>query len=404
MRKRYIVSIIILIAFLAGLISVLLNRFYTLDYIYKLIIKREFAVNPRVEINPEREYLIRLWHHPFYRTIKEVDEREFFQELKKDIEAVYPNIRLFTGEVDFAAGEEKLREAIREGNPPDIYFNTGTQVFIEEDLQIAVSPYLDKQERESYYTVDWQSFGFRDRLWGWPVLVCRQYWIGGKDILGGEYRNLPFLEQLFYLKEDSLLLNYYDESLLKQLLALVGLEKFKMEKGELDPDSHKALEEVFLFLHGLREKGVLYKDTKALPNIFLKKLLEDKSVLIGPVNPYLSHFITERLGDEVEFIYLDNLVKTYELYIFRQKDYKGDDHSRAVMEAARIFSRKTAGILAEKLGLAKAFLDGEGERPEVKELPVIHPEYKDYWEEVVWPAWLEFWEQNLSPAEVMNRF
>lgn len=403
MRRKYTVPIIICIIFLAGLILVLLNRFYTLGYLYNRLIKREFAVNPRAEIDPEREYLIRIWHYPFYRTIKEADEREFYQELKKDIEAVYPNIRLFTGEIGFATGEESLREAIKEGNPPDIYFNLSTHVFIGEDLQIAVSPYLSNQEREAYYTVDWQHFGFRDRLWGWPVLVHRQYWIGGKGILAEEYRGLPFLDQLVHLKEGSLLLNFHDETLLRQLLSLVGLEAFRLENGGLDPASYRALEEVFTLLHGLREKGILHKDAKAVPDIFLKKMLEEKAVLIGPVNPYLSNFIFEQLGDGVESVYLDNLVKTYELNIFRQRDYKGDDHSRAVMEVARIFSQKTAGVLAEELGLARAYLAGEEERPEVKELLVIHPEHRAYWEEVVWPAWLEFWEQNLAPGEVLGR-
>ena len=27
----------------------------------------------------------------------------------------------------------------------------------------------------------------------------------------------------------------------------------------------------------------------------------------------------------------------------------------------------------------------------MKELLGNHPEYRAYWEEVVWPAWLEFW-------------
>ena len=48
-----------------------------------------------------------------------------------------------------------------------------------------------------------------------------------------------------YLEEDSLFLNYYDETLLKQLLTLVGLENFKVEKGELDPFAYEALEELF---------------------------------------------------------------------------------------------------------------------------------------------------------------
>ncbi|MFY9393686.1 MAG: hypothetical protein WAP36_03195, partial [Halanaerobiales bacterium] len=117
----------------------------------------------------------------------------------------------------------------------------------------------------------------------------------------------------------------------------------------------------------------------------------------------------------VEFIYLDNLVKTYVLNVFRQRDYRGDDHSRAVMEVARIISQKTAGSLAGDLGLTKAYLNGEGLKagaemrageeliPGVKELLLIQPGERAYWEEVVWPAWLDFWEQDLSPEEVLKR-
>jgi multiple sugar transport system substrate-binding protein len=415
LRKSYRVLIIVFIFFLAGLILFFLNKYYPLDYLYNLIIKRDFAVNPRVEIDPGREYQVRIWYYPFYRTIKEADEREFFQELKEDLETTYPNIRLFVGEIDFATGIESLREAIEEGKPPDIYFNLSSQDLLEEKLQLAVSPYISPMEREAYYTVDWQQVSFRDRLWGWPVLVQRQYWIAGKGILAEKYKDLPFLDQLAYLEEDSLFLNYYDETLLKQLLTLVGLENFKVEKGELDPFAYEALEELFTLLDSLRERGILYKDSRLVPDIFVRKLLEDKAVVIGPVNPYLGHFISERLGEEVEFIYLDNLVKTYVLNVFRQRDYRGDDHSRAVMEVARIISQKTAGSLAGDLGLTKAYLNGEGLKagaemrageeliPGVKELLLIQPGERAYWEEVVWPAWLDFWEQDLSPEEVLKR-
>lgn len=116
--------------------------------------------------------------------------------------------------------------------------------------------------------MDWQQVSFRDRLWGWPVLVQRQYWIAGKGILAEKYKDLPFLDQLAYLEEDSLFLNYYDETLLKQLLTLVGLENFKVEKGELDPFAYEALEELFTLLDSLRERG-FYIKIPDLSRIFL---------------------------------------------------------------------------------------------------------------------------------------
>lgn len=46
MRNKYGLLIIILIFLLAGLGLNILNKFYTVGYIYDLLFKREFAVNP----------------------------------------------------------------------------------------------------------------------------------------------------------------------------------------------------------------------------------------------------------------------------------------------------------------------------------------------------------------------
>jgi len=122
------------------------------------------------------------------------------------------------------------------------------------------------------------------------------------------------------------------------------------------------------------------------------------------VNPYLERYIKNKLQGRTEYLKLDNLVQTYYLNIFRQKKYKGDDHTRAVMEVARIISQQTAPVFAENLGLKKAYsIQGEGESLSTREMLVISPEYKEYWEGVLFPAWLEFWENELTPQEVMNR-
>ncbi|MFW6287305.1 MAG: hypothetical protein ACOC2J_00980, partial [bacterium] len=106
-----------------------------------------------------------------------------------------------------------------------------------------------------------------------------------------------------------------------------------------------------------------------------------------------------------KLIQLDNIVKTYSLNIFRQRRYQGDDHSRAVMETARIISEKMSSILAEELNMSTAYLAGlESEKVNAREMIKIGPSYKDYWNEKIIPAWHQFWEEELSPEEVMARF
>ncbi|NLM97168.1 MAG: hypothetical protein GX175_06120 [Halanaerobiaceae bacterium] len=412
MFRKYGLFIAVFIILLAGFIVTLLNKYYTLDYLYNSLIKRDFAVNPRVDVNPDRVYEVRIWYFPFGRTIDGLDEKEFFRELKRVLQLSYPNIRLFTGKVDFATGHKKLMEAIEEGVPPDIFFNLSDDFLINEKLQLPVSPYILDLEKESYYTVNWNRISHRDRLWGWPVYVQEQSWIASKAANTGKYSLLAFGQKLAHLKENSLLLNYYDDTLLKQLLTLTGIDTFKVENGHLDIDTYRALEEVFEGLYSLREKKILYKGPDEAPDIFLKELMEGKEVVIGPVNPYLKKFIDNKLKGKIEYLKLDNLVQTYYLNIFRQKKYKGDDHTRAVMEVARILSQQTAPAFAEKMGLKRAYSvqeerEGkgqvEGEVSPVREILVIHPDYKEYWEGVLFPAWLEFWESELTPEEVMDR-
>lgn len=318
MGRKYGIFIVIFIILLAGFIVTLLNKYYSLDYLYNFIIKRDFAVNPRVEVSPDQEYEVRIWYFPFCRTIDDLDEKEFFRELKRELEITYPNIKLFIGTVDFAKGREELMAAIEEGVPPDIFFNYSDNLLVNEKLQVPVSPYILDLEKESYYSVNWNKISHRDRLWGWPIYVQEQSWIASKAAKLGKYDVLHFGQKLPYIKENSLLLNYYDETLLKQLLTLTGVDTFKVEKGQLDIDTYRALEEVFEGLYSLREKKILYNRPQEVPDIFLKELVEGKGVVIGPVNPYLERYIKNKLQGRTEYLKLDNLVQTYYLNIFRQ--------------------------------------------------------------------------------------
>ncbi|MFP4661114.1 MAG: hypothetical protein ACLFPF_02895 [Halanaerobiales bacterium] len=403
MRRKYGIFVVIIIILLAGFTVTMLNRFYSFDYLYNSIIRRDFAVNPRVEINPEKTYEIRIWHYPFYRMIKDSDEKEFFKLVQNEVNNVYPNIKIYVGEINFSTGQQKLVEAIKEGNPPDIYFNLTDFDLIDEELQIPVSSYIDKIEQAGFYTVNWNKISHRDKLWGWPLLTYQQFWLSNKRIHRLQSEMLDFRRGINYLEENSLLLNYYDEILLKQLLTIVGLDTFKLEGNQLDLDSYRALEEVFNLLYKLRKDNILYNLQKEMPDVFLKELLVGESAVIGPVNPYLFNFIKNEERDYF-LVHLDDIVKTYSLNIFRQRRYKGDDHTRAVMETARVISQKMSSVLAEDLNMSTAYIAGmESEKANAREVLQIGPEYWKYWDEVIIPVWLDFWEEDLTPDEVMKR-
>ncbi|MFW6022746.1 MAG: hypothetical protein ACOCQW_04435 [Halanaerobiaceae bacterium] len=403
MRKKYGIFIVIIIILTAGLTVTLLNKFYSFDFLYNSLIRRDFAVNPRIEVTPDKEYTIRIWYYPFYRTINDGDEKEFFELLEKEVKKVYPDINLLVGEVSFKSGHENLIKSIKEGNPPDIYFNLSDYNLREERLQIAVSPYISNIEKEGFYSVNWNNISHREKLWGWPVLINRQYWIANSGI---HLKNTNFTEKIKSLDKNTLILNYTDQTLLKQLLTLTGLDTFKIEKGDMDIDSYRALEEVFHFLYNLKNRDILYNKEKVMPDIFLKEFLEGEKVVVGPVNPYLANFIKKKSAANLKIVNLNNLVQTYKLNIFRQRKYKGDDHTRAVMEVSRIFAEKLSDTLAADMGMLAAY-DPDTREPTgqlCKELLEIGPDVNKYWNKKVVPVWIDFWEKGLTPGEVMRNF
>ena len=405
MSKKYGIFLVIIIIFLAGFLVTLLNYFYSFDYLYNYLIRRDFAVNPRAEVLIDKEYTVRIWYYPFYRGLNSKQEKAFFELLQEEVAEVYPNIKIIVGKINFNTGHDKLKQAIKDGNPADIYFNLTDYDLIEEDLQIPVSPYLSNIEKEAFYTIDWNKISHRDKLWGWPVLVDGQSWLISNQMNINIYGK-KFLEQVSNLKKNTLYLNYQDTLLLKQLLSLLGLDTFKIEKdGKLDIDSYRALEDLFYFLEYLREEEILAKKISQMPDIFLKAFIEGDAQLIGPVNSYLKEFVSGKMAGNIKELQVDKLKKNYYLNIFRQRKYQGDDHSRAVMEVARIFSQNLAKDLAEELALKSAYMPEYDSQVmiEAQSLIEIGPEIRDYWQGFLIPLWIEFWEEELSAREVMRR-
>lgn len=400
MRNKYGLLIIILIFLLAGLGLNILNKFYTVGYINDLLFKREFAVNPRVEIDPEKKYIVRIWYYPFYRTTDMAErEKSYFQEIARGTQETYPNIQLKIRKLDFLDGYQELLESIKRGEPPDIYLNISGDSLLDKELQLPVDPYITDQQ-EGFFTLNWEEINRHNHLWALPFLIQEQYWLINDN--GNVFQSSNgFIESICALDTVKLALNTADETLLRQLLTLKGLKGISLEGRGVDEDTYKTLKEVYELMHSMREKGVLVSLNKKMDSNFLKDFFSKKSVLIGPVNPYLACFLSGNIN--CHRVMLDNLIKEYSLTIFRQKDYQGHDHSKAVMMTALHMAISGAEKITEILPLETAYQRDSAEKREYVKLLEINPEDREYWREVILPAWQDFWEKDLSPVEVMEK-
>ncbi len=402
MKRKYGIFIIILLFLILGTGASIVSRFYSLDYLYNLLIKREFSINPKAEMLPEKTYMVRVWYQPFFRTTDEEGmEKEFFQRVLGDLHQRYPNIKLKVRELNFLNGREALMESLLEGNPPDIYFNLSNDGLIDPEYQISIEPYLTPEEKPGFYTVDWS----KGDLWGWPLLVQEQCWIANEKILGIDEVG-DFVTLINNLDQETLLLNYYDPVLLKQLLSLSGLDKLQIENGKLGENSYQALKEVFSWVFFLQEEQAFNMSVMNMDDSFLRGFFTDTPLIIGPVNPWLENFLMYKAEGRENYIRINiqNLVQVYTLSIFYQKEYLGDDHTRAVMETARVISRDHSKYLAEKIGLEPAYRNTDMDSIQYRKILEVTPEVQEYWKDIIIPAWLEFWEKGLTPEEVMAKF
>ncbi|HLV09861.1 MAG TPA: hypothetical protein VKY40_06610 [Halanaerobiales bacterium] len=393
MKKKYGILVIVLIFFLAGFVVKLINRFYSFDYLYNTLIKREFAANPRVEVDIAKDYQIRIWYYPFYRTIKEKDEKEFFREVLQGIRKNYPGIGFKVRELSFANGYQELLAAVQGGKAPDIYFNFSNDTNIDSRWQIPVDPYISEEERMGFHTVDWREIDAGKRLWGWPFLVQEQGWIKNGRTEKVSYLNK--IADLESIEKKGLIFNYYDLTLLKQLLALYGVERLIVDNGRADEETINILEKVFELCHQMRGRGIFAVSPDEMPGYFLKYPFENGAAMLGPVNPYMEYFLMNR-NDDFHKIRVGNLIQVFTINIFRQKRYKGDDHSRAVMEVARAISQEYAEKMAGEIGIKPAYSKTDSNYRKILE---IYPEEREYWDRVITPTWLSFWEKDLSPEE-----
>ncbi|MFW6278576.1 MAG: hypothetical protein ACOC2G_00165 [Bacillota bacterium] len=403
MKKYFLIFCLLSLFFLLGVGGRILTNYFTVDYLYQRYIKQDFAVNPEAEIDPGQEYELEIWYYPFFALFPWLEDNfaeDFWQDTFEVISEKYPNINLHFRKLNYQSGEEKFWTAVEEGNPPDIYINPGGDSFLDRKLQIPLKDYLSKEEKNFFQE---NNLLYRDhQIWGLPYFFHRQKWIAGNN-----YQNLvsdnDFLSRVAGLPESSLALNYQNEVLLRQLLSLEGLDYFYLEKEQLNREIYQRLVSVFQNLHNWREKGLFAVGTIDLDERFLEILIaRQKSGVVGPVNLALLRLLEERYENRFLTVEVGDLAYKPVINVFRQQDYRGDDHSRAAVETARIICSLLARSSEKKLGVIPGY---GAELPEEIPEPImeVDPDAREYWENDLKSAWLDFWEQGLTPEEINSR-
>jgi len=400
-KKHFIIFSVTLLFFLSGVSLSILNQYVPFDYLYRSYIKREFAINPQVEIREDKQYQITYWYYPIFKALPGGEELE--NEIKglidEKIRNSYPNFSIKFEELSFIDGRDKLREALQEGRGPDLYMNLSNDFLLDSEYQIPLNGFLTASERELFAKINPSYSG--NNYWVWPFSIYKQQWVLNSKLDNDGSKELY---ELLERKPDiKLALNFYDPLLLRQLLTLKGLEIFELEKDLSTAASMKVLDDVFSLIHDWRQRDLFIEDGIEIEYRFLKLFFEYQGkLIIGPLNFRLAERLKEISEDnQLTFFDLDNQIQLNNIVLFRQKKYQGDDHSKAVIETAREISRILASF-SENYSELKGVFNEADQLSKEGLLMGIEPEAYNYWKNDLQEIWLDFWKRGISPQQVVN--
>lgn len=405
--------IIILLCLAVGLGLGVFNRLPVLerglDYL-KCRWRGEQYINPRATLKADREYLIEIFYYPLFRLPGSgnrgeelVDDEEYIRIINQQIEEEYPNFKLEWKMLDYRNGADKLQARLKKGDPPDIYWNIDNDDYLSPDWQLPVEAYISREIRPYYWTVDWTGIDHNNHLWGWPLLVQPQAWYGSGSKVEFPAHSVDFWDW-FVEQGPGLIVNYYDEDFFRQLLTINGFKQSQMGDDRLSDQNCRAIIKTFSDLEKLDDQGRL----KAGVDRGLREFFNESEAIWVPANLWLGSYLEQK---ECWRLPLPGIYSQLSLLVFRQQQYRGDDHTRAVMEVASRLTRELSPYPAERLGLLPAYnpqgIPGnfpglkQGIRP--TKLPGLTPEIRIKWERELWPLWIMYWEQELTLAEIRQK-
>ncbi|SNY05921.1 multiple sugar transport system substrate-binding protein [Orenia metallireducens] len=340
---------------------------------------KPFAIDPEVMINPNKEYNISYWDYDLLIGQSE-DYNQFLQQTIEEFSNIYPNIKITYQLLPFSTGEQKLRAAVELGTPPDIYDDIFSSRLISEELQIPVNLLFGEGDQARYKQLGISALTHDNKIWGLPNWLIPQIWVGNQRILNRAKIDLAkiksqgwswdeFYQSAIKVKDlddkSYIVFNPYNTDIFYQLLDNID------ENNLLSPDggsfNRKSLVAIFTFLDRLRKEKVFPRKINKMNKRLIAGFWKGEAGIIAPVNIFLLNNLLKR---DLKERYIDITllpvpsnstkhrapIKVTSLLLFRQKEYQGDDHSKAVYQFAKFINQEKSLYLAEKLRVVPAYL------------------------------------------------
>ncbi len=415
------------------------------------------------KIDPQKQYTLKVWNYPHFK-----DYEDF---LKKQIAAFqheHPNIKVEHEILTWAEGDQKINIAVNAGDPPDILFTTLSPNLVNVGLAVPVDPFLTEADKQDIEPAALKNGRYQSRHWLWPTWISVQTWGGNRKLLeeaGVDWRKIQregwtwdeFNTIAKKLTRDDNgfgqkqwgFVTYGNHEIVGAMMRQAGILGSTSPDGKFTWQGEGAVKAA-QFLRNLTESGVTPKEVAGVDSKKMTDMYRNwEAALFGRIGPYAIPEEARRAQEASEGKLqlhprgvVDVVLLPYPheadkpevptvggagLMVMTQKQYKGDDHTRAAVELAKFLTNTEGGYPAAAMNIIPARksaqqkfarevgLDTDNGQFMLRLLP-LSPERvelskeladKDWqiFSEVIKPLSQAFWSGQLSPetfVEQMN--
>ena len=297
-------------------------------------------VNPQARLEDGKEYTIVYWEGELPKALDPHGlHKPTVEKLAADFSAANPGLLVDIRWLPWAEAETELKEALRDGTPPDVWADWQGLARMDHVLQVPADIWLNQ---ELMVPGGKRVVSHAGGIWAWP----RWLWPNGLLTLRDSIViSDAELEQLLYSRWDwiqlgewleagDLLLDVNDwqgEFTIQALLAATGFGVGQWGGQELN--------QVLAAIDDLRRQGRIFASGE------YRKITKGKN-MVGGTGPAFMIWLQENMSEE-ELVLLPipgissasyYPVSSANLIQFRQVKYKGDDHTLAAAMLAEFMA------------------------------------------------------------------
>ena len=338
---------------------------------------------------------VTVWTFPHYAGNEELGKNSYEQDLQEMIakyEEQNPNVEVKYEILSWAEGGKKFSTALNAGSPPDVYFSTLNEQFIQTGLAVPLDEYLTEEDLNDIAEYGKRVYTYDDKIWGIPHYLSLHTWGGNRELLEAAGADIEKIQnegwtwdEFYEIAKAATKDGVYGfstqgqtEETFTHLMINNGVRNNTEADGTVNVSGEKALESL-QFLQKLKDEGIMPSEVGGFDLAKNDELFNSWQVAIyGRVGPYRIGEVAALNADieagKVDGKPIDIVLLPFPhnegekeegvggaggLMLFTQKGQKDEQHTKNAADVLKWLTNAESGITAAAMNLPPARYSGQ---------------------------------------------